>query len=81
VTAQDTVRHDVLVLRDLVEARGGASASITYTLDPPTVLTYTFELGAVLVAGERTLAIPEEWIETGVLWPLPCDQSIEEEER
>jgi hypothetical protein len=79
MTAQDTLRHDVLALRDIVEARDAESASITYTTDPSTVLTYTRELGAVLVAGERTLAIPEDWIEAHGLVPIPSDQSMEED--
>jgi hypothetical protein len=83
MTPQDSLRHDVLTLRDLVETRGAESASITYTASDRqhTTLTYTRGLGAVLVAGERTLAIPEEWAESHGLMPVgaPCDQSAQED--
>ncbi len=79
MTPQQALRQRCLALRDYLHATG--DVEVTSTISDGARLTVTRDTGAVLVAGERTLAISEEWIEQHGLTPAHREGSTSQIER
>lgn len=66
------VRGIALALRDLCEQNGGVTASITF--EGGSVMTYTVERGAVLLAAGHRLDIPETALDHTGLVPAEAQK-------